>query len=233
MIVKLLVDAGDMKPNPAISQKLGPLGINLGKIIQEVNKATAEFKGIKVPITLDIDGKTKNFKVHVSTPPTSELLKKEFGLEKASGEPSNIKVANAALEQIIAIAKTKEKSMLTKDFKKVVKNVAGTCVSLGILIENKNPKEITKEIEEGKYDDIIKSQKTSVSAEKRAELEAFFSKVKAKQDELLKRRAEEEAAKAAAAAPAAEAKPAEGEAKPEVKVKTETKPAEAKKADAK
>lgn len=233
MIIKLLVDAGDMKPNPAISQKLGPLGLNLGKIIQDVNKATSQFKGIKVPVALDIDARTKNFKIEVSTPPTSELLKKEFSLEKGSGEPSNIKVANAALEQIIAIAKTKQQSMLTEDFKKAVKNVVGTCVSIGILVESKNAKEISKEIDEGKYDDVINEQKTSVSSEKKAELESHFAKVKAKQDEMLKKRAEEEAAKAAAAgaaAPAAEAAAAkEAAAKAEVKAA----PVEAKKAETK
>ena len=205
MIVKLLVDAGDMKPNPAISQKIGPLGLNLGKIIQDVNKATAEFSGIKVPVSLDIDTKTKSFKVEVSTPPTSGLLKKEFGLEKASGEPNNIKVANAAIEQIIAIAKTKHQSMLTEDFKKAVKNVIGTCVSLGILVENKNAKEACQEVEDGKYDDVIKQGKTDVSKEKKAELDAHFEKVKAKQEEIQKKKAEEEAAKVAAAGAAATA----------------------------
>ena len=147
--MKLLVDAGDMKPNPAISQKIGPLGLNLGKIIQDVNKATSEFKGIKVPVALDIDTKTKTFKVEVSTPPTSELLKKEFGLEKGSGEPNNIKVANAAIEQVISIAKTKQQALLTEDFKKAVKNVLGTCVSLGIRVETKNAKDACKAVDEG------------------------------------------------------------------------------------
>jgi len=212
MIMKLLVDAGDMKPNPAISQKIGPLGLNLGKIIQDVNKATSEFKGIKAPVALDIDTKTKTFKVEVSTPPTSELLKKEFGLEKGSGEPNNIKVANAAIEQVISIAKTKQQALLTEDFKKAVKNVLGTCVSLGILVENKNAKDACKEVDEGKYDEAIKQQKTQVSPEKKSELESHFAKVKAKQDEMLKKKAEEEAAKAAAAAPAAGATPAAGTA---------------------
>lgn len=238
MIIKLLVDAGDMKPNPAISQKLGPLGLNLGKIMQEVNKETSQFKGIKVPVALDIDTKTKNFKVEVSTPPTSGLLKKELSLEKGSGEPGSIKVANAALEQIIAIAKTKQQSMLTEDFKKVVKSVLGTCTSLGILVESKNAKEISKEIDEGKHDNIINEQKTSASPEKKAQLESYFAKVKAKQDEMLKKRAEEEAAKAAAtgaAAPAAEGAGAvtpatkEGAAKAEVKAT----PSEAKKSETK
>lgn len=208
MILKLLVDAGDMKPNPALSQKIGPLGLNLGKLIQDVNKATAQFKGIKVPVTVDVDTKTKNFRVEVSTPPTSELLKKEFVLEKGSGEPGSIKVANAAIEQVIAIAKTKQSAMLTEDFKKVVKNIVGTCLSIGILVENKTAKEIEREIDEGKYDDAIKEQRTSVSAEKKAQLDSHFAKVKAKQDEMLKKKAEEEAAKAAAAVPAAGTAPA-------------------------
>ena len=146
MIVKLMVDAGDMKPNPAISQKLGPLGLNLGKIIQDVNKATSEFKGIKVPVALDIDTKTKTFKVEVSTPPVSELLKKELNIEKGSGEPNNFKVANAALEQIIAVAKVKQQGMLANDFEGALKSVLGTCVSLGILVDSKDPKEIIQEL---------------------------------------------------------------------------------------
>jgi large subunit ribosomal protein L11 len=233
MIIKLLVDAGDMKPNPAISQKLGPLGLNLGKIMQDVNKATSQFKGIKVPVVLDIDTKTRNFKVEVSTPPVSELLKKEFSLEKGSGEPGNIKVANAALEQIIAIAKIKQQAMLTEDFKKAVKNILGTCTSLGILVENKNAKEISKEIEEGKYDDIINKQETSVSAEKKAQLDSHFAKVKAKQDEIARKKAEEEAAKLAAAAPATGVTAAAGTAMPQAQAiaatPTATKPEKQKK----
>lgn len=203
MILKLLVDAGDMKPNPALSQKIGPLGLNLGKLIQDVNKATSGFKGIKVPVAVDVDTKTKNFKVEVSTPPTAGLLKKEFSLEKGSGEPNNIKVANAAIEQIISIAKTKQPGMLTEDFKKAVKNVIGTCGSLGILVESKNAKDVCQEVAEGKYDEVIKQQRTSVSPEKKTELDAHFSKVKAKQEEAARKKAEEEAAKAAAAGTAA------------------------------
>ena len=90
MIVKLLVDGGDMKPGPAIGQRLGPLGINIGKVVQDVNKATKDFKGIKVPVELDIK-KDKTFSVNVLSPPTTELIKKELGIEKASGEAKKLK----------------------------------------------------------------------------------------------------------------------------------------------
>ena len=69
MIVKLLVDGGDMKPGPAVAQQLGPLGINLGKVIADVNQSTAGLKGVKVPIELDVDAKTKTYKIKVFSPP--------------------------------------------------------------------------------------------------------------------------------------------------------------------
>src|SRR3989344_5682124 len=125
MIIKLLVDGGDMKPGPAVAQKIGPLGINMGKVIQDVNKATESFKGLKVPVELDVNAKTKNFTVSVSSPPVSELIKKELEIEKGSGEHKKLKAGNLSIEQIIKIAKTKIPNMLAKNLKSAVKSVAG------------------------------------------------------------------------------------------------------------
>lgn len=215
MIVKLLVDGGNMKPGPAVGQKLGPLGVNLGKVIEEVNSATANFKGIKVPIELNID-KQKNFSVNVLSPPTTELLKKELGIEKASGEAEKIKVANASIEQIISVAKTKYPNMLANNFKSAVKTVVGTCVSAGILIENKPAKDIEKEISSGRYDKEIEEMKTETDPEKKKKLNSFFSEIKTEQDAVLKKEEEEKAAEEAKKAEEAEKaeKPEEAE-KPE------------------
>ena len=123
MIIKLLVEGGNMKPGPAIAQKLGPMGINIGKVIQEVNSATQGFKGLKVPVELNVDGKTKEFKVEVFSPPVSELIKKELGIEKAASEHKKLKAGNLAIEQVIKVAKTKYSNMLDKDLKKAVKDL--------------------------------------------------------------------------------------------------------------
>ena len=45
MKLKLLIEGGDMKPGPSIAQQLGPIGVNIGKVISDVNQATKEFKG--------------------------------------------------------------------------------------------------------------------------------------------------------------------------------------------
>lgn len=206
MKIKLLVEGGEMKPGPALSQKLGPLGINLGKVISEVNKATVDFKGMKVPAALDIDPKTKNFTVVISTPPTSELLKKELGLVKGSSQSYKIKTANAAFEQIIKVAKIKEQDMLVNSLQGAVCSVVGSCVSLGILIENKDPKEILEEIKQGSWKDIIDKGLEQPSAEKLEKLDAYFKEIQKSQEAFVKELEKKAEESAAPAAPAAEPK---------------------------
>ncbi len=195
MQIKILAEGGSMSPGPALSQKLGPAGINIGQVIQKVNEATKEFKGLKVPVELEVNTTTKEFEVKVFSPPVSQLIKRELKIEKGSPAQEKIKVSNASIEQIIKVSKAKMQNMLSKDLKAAVKTVVGTCGTLGILIESKSPFEIEKEIDEGKYDKEIQGEMTETSPEKKKELDEFYAVVKTKQDILIK---QEEAAKEAA-----------------------------------
>jgi large subunit ribosomal protein L11 len=223
MQIKLLVEGGAMKPGPALSQKLGPTGINVNQVIQKVNEATKKFEGMKVPVELDLNISTKNIEVKVSSPPTSGLLKKELKIEKGSGVPSKTKIGNLSIEQIISIAKAKHPNLLSRSLKSAVKEIVGTCVSLGILVESKTPAEVEREIDAGKYDSEILNEKTETPEAKKLRLEQFFAELKTAQEKLQK---QEEAAKAAAEAAAAAATPAAPTAAPTPA--TPAKPAKAK-----
>ena len=216
MQIKLLVEGGAMQPGPALSQKIGPLGLNIGQIISKVNDATKDFKGLKVPVELDIDASTKDFSVSVFSPPVSELIKKELGIEKGSGVQKKAQVANASIEQIISVAKTKLPNLLCKDLKTAVKTVVGSCVSLGVLVESKPASEVEQEIDKGKYDKEIKEEKTETSEEKKKELDEYFTEVKSKQDVILK---QEEQAKEVEAEKKAETKESKEALKEEPKKK--------------
>ena len=219
MIIKLLIDGGDMKPSPAIAQQLGPMGINIGKVISEVSAATKDFKGMQVPVDLDVDPKTKNFKISVRSPAVSALIKKELGIETASGERKKVIVGNLAIEQLISITKQKQSGMLAKEFISALKSVIGSCMSMGVLIESKDPKEVIEEIAQGKYKTEIDSKKTELTLEKKKELLEFFNKIKSKQEADKKAEEAEKAAKEAKAVEAttAAAAPGTAAAKPEEK----------------
>jgi large subunit ribosomal protein L11 len=194
-LIKLLVDGGNMTPGPAVAQQLGPMGINIGQVISDVNSATASFKGVTVPVHLNVDAKTKKYTIKVLSPPTSELIKKELKAEKGSGARLKQKVGNLAIEQVIAVAKAKHEHLLSNDFLATVKSVVGTCMAVGTLIESKDPKEVMEEINQGKYDKEIKSQKTDVGPEKKKELSDFFLGIQKVQDESKKAEEAEKAAK--------------------------------------
>ncbi|MEM2250959.1 MAG: 50S ribosomal protein L11 [Candidatus Hadarchaeales archaeon] len=154
--IKLLIEGGKATPGPPIGPALGPFGLNVAKIVAEINQKTQEFEGMKVPVTLIIDPKTKSYEIKVGLPPVSALIKKELGLEKGASAPQKEIVGNLTMEQAIKIAKMKRGSSLAKTLKAAVKEVLGTCVSMGVTVEGKDPRIVQKEIDEGKYDEVLK-----------------------------------------------------------------------------
>ena len=152
--VEVLVPGGKATAGPPIGPALGPLGINVKAVVDEINKKTANFNGMQVPVTIEVDEK-KNFTVTVGIPPTTALIKKEANIEKGSAEPNTQIVGNLSLEAAVRIAKMKHADMLSYDLKNAVKEVIGTCVSMGVNVEGKRPKEVFAAIDSGAYDKVL------------------------------------------------------------------------------
>ncbi|QQG39061.1 MAG: 50S ribosomal protein L11 [Candidatus Woesearchaeota archaeon] len=205
--IELMVEGGKAVAGAQMGQSLGPLKINISEVIQKINTKTAAFKGMKVPVKVIVETETKNIDLEVGTPPTSELIKKELALEKGSGTPNIDLKGNLAIEEVIKIALMKKDSMLVNSLKAAVKNVTGSCNSLGVLIEGKNSKDINKDIDAGLYDKEIKAQKTEVSGEKKTklkeQLDVKLAEIKAA---IEKAKAEAEKVAAESGKPAEEAK---------------------------
>ena len=202
--VELMVEGGKATAGAALGQSLGPLKINIGEVVQKINTKTSSFKGMKVPVKVIVNTETKEVEVTIGTPPSSELIKKELAIEKGSGKPNVEKVGNISIEQVIKIALMKKDSMTVNSLKAAIKNIIGSCGSLGILIEGKFPKEINKEIDEGQYDSLIKTEKTEIDENKKAllkqQLEVVQEKLRIEQEKL---KALEEAEKVVVEKPAA------------------------------
>ena len=82
----------------------------------------------------------------------SALILKEIGAEKGSGEAGKLMVGSISLKQILKIADIKRDALQGKDAKKRVMEIVGTCVSMGVKVEGKPPKEALAEIQAGKHD---------------------------------------------------------------------------------
>lgn len=153
--VEILIEGGKATPGPPLGPAIGPLGINMMQVVEQINSKTADFAGIKVPVKVIVDVGTKEFEVEVGTPPTTALILDELNIEKGSQDPGLDKVADLSIEQALKIARMKFDSLLSNDYKMAAKEVIGTCVSMGLTVDGKDPKIVQKEISEGVYDEQL------------------------------------------------------------------------------
>ncbi len=152
--VDLLVSGGQATAGPPLGPALGPLGVNVLEIVNKINELTKDYAGMKVPVKVTVDPETKEFEVTIGTPTTSALIVRELKIEKGSGTPSTEKVGNLTMEQVVRISELKRAELLAKTLKAAAKEVLGSCVSMGVTVEGKDPREVQREIDEDKYDEL-------------------------------------------------------------------------------
>jgi len=187
--VEAMIEGGKASAAPPLGPALGPTGLNIGQVVAEINKKTADLKGMQVPVKVIFDAQAKTFEIEIGTPPTAALIKKEAGVEKGAANPKLEKIADLMLEQVIKVAKIKEGNLGGSTLKKKVKEVVGTCVSMGILVEGMTAKEALAAIDEGKFDAKINAGRTELTAEERKRVEEEKIHLK---EEMERKRAEYE-----------------------------------------
>ena len=153
--ISALVTGGEASAGPPLGPALGPMGINVLQVVNTINDKTKDFPGMKVPVKVEVDPDTKRFTVEVGVPPTAALISKEAGVAKGSGASGTVVAGNISIESAIKIAKMKIDSSYAKDIKGALKEIIGTCLSLGMQVENKPPKDVYNDIKAGKYDEAL------------------------------------------------------------------------------
>jgi len=154
-IVNALIVGGKATAGPPLGPALGPYGLNVMLIVNKINEATKDYSGMRVPVKITVDIDTKEFDIEVGIPTTAALIVKESRIEKGAGTTKDGFVGNLSFQQLIDIAKVKERQSYSKNLKSLIREVVGTCISMGISVEERDPKEIQNEIGEGKWDKAI------------------------------------------------------------------------------
>ncbi len=152
IVVDAMVEGGKASGGPPIGPALGPTGVNIFQVVTKINEVTQPFVGLKVPVKITVNPVDKTFEVEVGTPPTSALILKEIGQPKGSGEPNTEIIGNLTIDQLKPIAKGKAADLSALTLKGAVLIVSGTCVSMGVTIEEKSAKEFQQDVREGIWD---------------------------------------------------------------------------------
>jgi len=176
--VKVMVEGGKASAGPPLGSTLGPLGLNVANIVKDINAKTKDMAGMQVPAIVLYDPASKKYEIRIGTPPASALIKKEARIEKGAAKPNEM-IADLKIEQVIKVAKIKEGGLPGRSLKERVKQIAGTCDSMGVMIEGKRARESIVDIAAGKFDEEIRAEKTEITAEELKALEEEKKRLKA------------------------------------------------------
>ncbi len=153
--ITIKVRGGQARPGPPLTPALEQIGLDVNKVVEEINEKTKKYKDFEVKVKIVVDEETKTYAIHVKPPTTTELLLKAVGASQPSGDPAHKKIGDLPFEEIVKIAILKKPDLLAKSLKAAVKTILGSARSIGITVDGKDPKQVTREVEEGVYDAIL------------------------------------------------------------------------------
>ena len=149
-IVRTFVFGGDKNLPPSMSQKMGALRLNGKKVGEEIAKQTKSFSGIRVFVEIHVTG--NQFEIKMKPGTSAYLIKEVGGYEREKKKPKiENRTGNLAFSKIKEIAKMVEEEGKSQsvEFSGTVKQVLGSCLSIGYTVDGMNPKEVQKKIDAG------------------------------------------------------------------------------------
>merc|ERR1739842_152564 len=150
-VVCLRAVGGEVAATSSLAPKVGPLGLSPKKIGDDIAKATADWKGLKVTVQLKI----QNRQATCSVVPSAAAL-----VIKALKEPprdrkkvKNIQHSgNISMDDIIAAARVMAPRSMAKEFSGTMKEVLGTAQSVGCTVDGMDPHDVIDGINDGTID---------------------------------------------------------------------------------
>jgi large subunit ribosomal protein L11 len=133
-VVKIQIPAGEASPAPPVGTALGPHGVQIMDFCKAYNARTEGQRGSVVPVEITIF-EDRTFTFITKTPPTSTLVMKAAGLEKASETPGREGAGSITDAQVAEIAEIKMPDLNANDLEAAKLQVAGTARSMGITVQ--------------------------------------------------------------------------------------------------
>ena len=149
--IKMKVVGGEVAAAAALAPTCGPLGMPPKKVGEDIQKATTEWRGIKIQIEMMVQNRQCFITVLPTAAPLVIKALKEGPRDRK--KQKNVKHnGNLKFDDIIDIAKKLRPKSMAVESAGTVKEVLGTCISLGCTVDGKSPKEITTLINNGEID---------------------------------------------------------------------------------
>jgi large subunit ribosomal protein L11 len=133
-VIKLQIPAGAANPAPPVGPALGQHGVNIMEFCKAFNARTQAQNGTIIPVEISVF-EDRSFSFITKTPPAAVLLREAAGVDKGSGEPNRVKVANVSRDKVREIAELKMPDLNANDVEAAMRIIEGTARSMGITVD--------------------------------------------------------------------------------------------------
>ena len=140
---------GEIAATAALAPKVGPLGLNAKKVGEDIQKATKDWKGLKVTCKLIVKNRVAT--VIVAPSVASRIIRALKEPPRDRKKVKNIKHSgNVSFAEILKIGREAQPNSMSKDLKGSVLEVLGTAVSVGCSVDGDHPAKAQASIKAGK-----------------------------------------------------------------------------------
>ena len=149
--IYMKVVGGEVAPAASLAPKCAPVGLPPKKVGEDIQKATKDWKGIKVEVEIKVQNKQCTVTVLNTAGPLILKALKEPPRDRKKTK-NVVHNGKLTMDQVIEIARKMRPKSYAAEFVGTVKEVLGTCVSVGCSVEGQNPKDVQKKIDNEEID---------------------------------------------------------------------------------
>merc|ERR1712093_347040 len=132
----------------ALGPKCGPLGLNAGRVADDIAKASKDWMGLKITVKLRIQNRQATVSV---VPSASSLVIR--ALKEPPRDRKKVKDikhdGNISYDDVYEIAKVMRPRSLARTMAGTVKEILGTAHSVGCTVEDRHPHDLIDDINAG------------------------------------------------------------------------------------
>lgn len=146
-IVTLRAIGGEVGAAATLAPKVGPLGLSPKKVGEDIMKATMDWKGLNVTVKLTVVNRQASVSM---IPSSSSLVMKALNepVRDRKKEKNVVHNGNLTLDQVIEIARQMRERSMAKKLSGTVKEILGTCNSIGCTVNGESPRDVQTSIDD-------------------------------------------------------------------------------------
>lgn len=150
-IVYIRQYGGEVGASSVLAPKVGPLGMSPKKVGEDIQKASQEWKGIRITAKLTIINRQATVEL---VPNAASLIIKELkeplrDRKKTKDIKHN---GNLSRDQILGVARAMRHKSQSRTLKGTLKECMGTAFSVGCTIEGKSARDAQADVDSGAFD---------------------------------------------------------------------------------